>query len=198
MDKKNEGFDTYYAHLSQISIIGKLYKRYFIAPLLYLNTRKFGSAIVEIGSGVGSGILGAFPKKVIGLEINPYAVKHCQDKGLTVKLIQPNSPYPLANSSVDVCVLDNVLEHLEDPNFTLNECLRIVSENGGLIIVVPGQKGYFSDDDHKVFYSEEQLRGLHPKWSLDYIFATPFIIKSNWLSLNIRQYCLVAVYTKVS
>ena len=196
MEKKLDNFYTYYAQLSQISLRGKLYKRYFMAPLLYRNAKKFGKVIVEIGSGIGSGLLGAYPKKIVGLEINPYAVKHCQDQGLTVELIDVNQPYPIDNDSVEVCVLDNVIEHISDANPSINEFLRITRKNGGLIVAVPGVKGYASDDDHKVFYDESTLRNLHPEWSMLYCFSTPFIIKSNWLSKYIRQYCLVAVYRK--
>lgn len=196
MNNKNENFDTYYAHLSEISFVGKLYKRYFVAPLLYLNARKLGKVIVEIGSGVGSGLLGAFPNKVTGLEINHHAVKYCRDKGMLVDLIEANRPYPKESGSVDVCVLDNVLEHITDADSSLNECLRITRKSGGLIIAVPGVKGYASDDDHKVFYDESKLQKLHPEWSIQYCFSTPFIIKNDWLSKHIRQYCLVAIYKK--
>ncbi|MES2825632.1 MAG: methyltransferase domain-containing protein [Pseudomonadota bacterium] len=196
MEKKLENFYAYYAQLSQISFMGKLYKRYFIAPLLYLNARKFGKNIIEIGSGIGSGLLGAYPKKIVGLEINPYAVKLCQDRGLTVELIEINQPYPMDNASVDVCVLDNVLEHISDANYSLKECLRITRNSGGLIIAVPGVKGFAFDDDHKVFYDESKLQTLHPEWSMLYCFSTPFIFKSNWLSKHLKQYCLVAVYIK--
>jgi SAM-dependent methyltransferase len=194
----NEKFDSYFSHLSTISRVGYLYKRYFIAPLLYLSARTFGSSIIEIGSGIGSGLLGAFPNKVTGLEVNPHAVKHCQNKGLNVELIHINQAYPKKNNSIDACVLDNVLEHIPDADFTLNECLRITKNNGGLIIAVPGVKGYASDDDHKVYYDETKLKNLHPEWAMSYCYATPFLFKSTWLSKHVRQYCLVAVYKKAN
>ena len=196
MRKKNANFDTYFAHLSEISFVGILYKRCFIAPLLYLNARRFGQVIVEVGSGVGSGLLGAFPRNVTGLEINHHAVKYCQDRGLSVELIEASQPYPKESGSVDVCVFDNVLEHISDADFSLNECSRITQKSGGLIIAVPGVKGFAYDDDHKVFYDESKLKKLHPEWSMLYCFSTPFIFKSNWLSKHIRQYCLVAIYKK--
>ncbi len=198
MNNINEDYDAYYLHLNQISKIGRLYKRYFTAPLMYLAARRFGSAIVEVGSGIGSGLLGAFPKAVIGLEINPYAVQYCQNKGLSVDLIQLNQPYPKADGSIDVCVLDNVLEHISDADFTLNQCLRVTQKNGGLIIAVPGVKGFAADQDHKVFYDETKLKNLHPEWVMTCSFSTPFLIKNNWLSKHIRQYCLVVVYKKSS
>lgn len=193
-----EKFDTYYLHLNQISVVGKLYKRFLVAPLLYIAARTFGQHIAEIGTGIGSGLIGAFPQKVIGLEINPSAVNYCQKNGLNVQLIHDQHPYPLTNAALDVCVMDNVLEHLQDPSFTLDECARVTSDHGGLIVAVPGQKGYASDDDHKVFYDLSNLPKLHPSWQLSYTFSTPFLIKSDWLSRHVRQYCLIAVYKKSS
>lgn len=192
----HNNYKDYYAHLTRISLIGKSYKRFIVSPLLYLCTKKFGNQIAEIGSGVGSGLIGAFPKKVMGLEINPKAVDYCQSIGLNVKLIQEDRPYPVNDHSVDVSVMDNVLEHLEKPSFTLSECSRITRNKGGLVVAVPGVKGYACDDDHKVFYDEDGLKNIHPDWTLCFTFSTPFLIKSTWLSKIMRQYCLVAVYKK--
>ena len=191
-----EEFDAYYLHLNQINLTGKLYKRFIVAPLLYIAARAFGKRIAEIGTGIGSGLIGAFPRTVIGLEINPSAVNYCQRHGLNVQLIHDQHPYPLANAALDVCVMDNVLEHLQNPSFTLDECARVTSDHAGLIVAVPGHKGYASDDDHKVFYNLSNLPNLHPSWELSYTFSTPFLIKSDWLSRHVKQYCLIAVYKK--
>lgn len=192
----NDNYDDYYDHLNKISLIGKFYKRFIVAPLLYSCAKKFGNQIAEVGCGVGSGLIGAFPKRVMGLEINPKAVAYCQSKGLNVNLIQQDSPYPVNDSSVDVCVMDNVLEHLQNPSFTLSECSRITKAQGGLVVAVPGAKGYAYDNDHKIFYDAVGLKNIHPDWTLCFTFSTPFLVKSTWLSKRVRQYCLVAVYKK--
>ncbi len=191
-------YDDYYTHLSKISFTGKIYKKFFLAPIIYIIARVFGGKIIEIGSGIGSGLVGAFPKRTIGLEINPSAVKYCKDSGLNVQIIYENKPYPMPDKTVDCCVLDNVLEHLNDPSFTLCECARITNTNGGLILAVPGIKGFASDSDHKIFYDSSNLEKVHSHWKLLYSFSTPFLIKSNFLSRNIKQYCLIVVYKKDS
>lgn len=187
----------YYAHLVQISLLGKLYKRLITSPVIHFLCCRFGSNFLEVGCGIGSGFLGAYPKKVSGVEINPLAVEFCRKHGLNVQLIQENQSYPIPDNIIDVCVLDNVLEHLTDPYFTLGECLRVGKKDSGLIVVVPGEKGYASDDDHKIFYDESNLANIHPNWKLKHTFSTPFFIKNKWLSKHIRQYCIVAVYKKV-
>ena len=196
MNDKPSEFEDYFAHLTKISLLGGIYKKYVSSPILFCCARRFGNRMVEVGSGTGSGILGAFPKNVHGLEINPNAVKYCKSLGLKVQLINENDAYPVADGSFDVCVLDNVLEHIETPRHTLDECYRITKKHGGLVIAVPGLRGFESDPDHKTFYDAEALRNLDKGWSLQNLFTIPFLFKSEKLSRSVRQYCLTAIYKK--
>lgn len=189
-------FEHYMAHLRQISRLGQLYKRHVSSPVLYRAARSFGPALVEVGSGTGSGCLGSYPDKVRGLEINPLAVDYCRAQGWDAQLIPADGRYPLSDATCDACILDNVLEHIADPTQTLDECHRITSAHGGLVIAVPGLAGYASDDDHKRFYGEAELRRLDPRWRLKRLLATPSRLTSELLSRKMRQYCLVAVYQK--
>lgn len=189
-------YKNYFTHLQSISQLGRAYKRFVTSPILYYHARTFGTMIAEIGSGIGSGILGAYPKQVTGFDINPLAVDYCKSKSLPVHLIGENNLYSAKDGEFDACVLDNVLEHIAEPSFILQECLRITHDKAGLIIAVPGVKGYASDSDHKKFYGEQELQDLHPNWQLDNLFAMPFFVKSKLLSDVISQYCLVAVYSK--
>lgn len=186
----------YFKHLKSISFLGRLYKRIFTSPLIYAVSRKFGKKMVEVGSGTGSGVLGAFSSSVIGLDINPYSVNYCVENGMRAKLIESDGKFPLGSSEYDVCILDNVLEHIENPKKCLDECHRITKPNGGLVIVVPGVKGYKSDHDHKNFYDEERLIQLDDRYVVEKIFALPCIFKVQQFSESIKQYCLVAVYKK--
>lgn len=196
MDKDLGKFESYFAHLHQISFAGRIYKKFFSSPILYFFARRFGTRIVEIGSGVGSGVLGTFPKHVQGFEINPKAVEYCKDAGLKVQLIGSDGVFPVEENAFDVCILDNVLEHIDDPRSTLDECCRITGKNGGLVIAVPGIRGYQSDEDHKIFYDADALQRLDERWSLQRLFSIPFIFMSEKLSKSVRQYCLVAIYKK--
>jgi SAM-dependent methyltransferase len=193
-----KNYDQYFAHLKSISLWGRLYKRYFASQVLYYQAKKFGKVMAEIGSGTGNGVLGAYPGQVVGFEINPLAVDYCKNIKLKVHLVAENNPYPASDSEYDVCILDNVLEHIENPIFLLEECSRITKRNGGLIIAVPGNKGFGSDDDHKKHYKEYHLENLSQNWQLIKIFSMPFLIKNEFLSRSFSQYCLVAVYRKIS
>jgi SAM-dependent methyltransferase len=197
MENKPTSFEDYFSHLNTISLLGRFYKRFISSPVLYFCARRFGNRVIEIGSGTGSGILGSYPKKVQGLEINPVAVDYCKAAGLNVQLVKDDGIFPVADGAYDACVLDNVLEHIEDPRKTLDECYRITGKIGGLVIAVPGIRGYASDDDHKRFYDAEALRQLGDRWILQSLFSIPFYFTSEKLSRSVRQYCLVATYKKI-
>jgi SAM-dependent methyltransferase len=195
--KDQVSFEKYFTHLKSISLTGRIYKRLFSSPILYFQARRFGRRIIEIGSGTGSGVLGTFPKRVKGLEINPAAVAYCQSLGMSVQLIKDDGAFPESDGAFDACILDNVLEHIENPRDTLDECCRITGANGGLVIAVPGIRGYQSDADHKKFYGEEELRRLNERWQLVSLYSTPFFRTCENLSRSVKQYCLVATYKKI-
>jgi len=197
MAEDSSKFEDYFVHLNRISLLGRIYKKFVSSPVLFFCARRFGRHVVEVGSGTGSGVLGAYPKQVDGLEINPIAVEYCRSAGLNVQLIKNGEDFPVADGTYDVCILDNVLEHIEDPRSTLNECYRITKTDGGLIIAVPGIRGFASDADHKKFYDAEALRVLDHRWILQSLFSMPFLFSSDRLSKSIRQYCLVATYKKI-
>ena len=197
MADNSENFEDYFSHLKQISFLGRAYKKYLSSPVLLRCTRQFGARVMEVGCGVGSGILGAYPQRVSGLDINTEAVKYCQSLELQAQLISDDGTFPIADSKFDCCVLDNVLEHIMGPRKTLDECYRITKEKGGLIIAVPGERGFQSDSDHKVNYKARDLMELDDRWELLSLFSTPFFVQNEMLSRKIRQYCLVATYRKV-
>lgn len=197
MDVKEREYQAYFSHLQKISLLGKVFKRFYAVLILLICRKKYGRHVVEIGSGTGNGILGASPKHVTGLDINPIAVEFCKSKGLKADLINENGGFPIGNHAFDACVLDNVLEHIENPKKTLDECYRVSKPQGGLVVVVPGIRGYNSDLDHKVFYDEKKLKELDPRWKVKQMFTVPFIFGSKMLSSKVNQYCLVAIYTKI-
>jgi SAM-dependent methyltransferase len=193
---KSDRYEDYFRYLKTISVRGRLYKRYMSSPILFICARAFGKKIVEIGSGIGSGVLGAFPSHVVGLEINPFAVDYSNKIGLHASLIKEDGIFPVADGAYDACILDNVLEHIATPKQTLDECWRVTQPGGGLIIAVPGSRGFARDPDHKVLYEENELKSLDPRWRLERLFSVPLLFRSVRLSRILRQYCWVAVYRK--
>jgi SAM-dependent methyltransferase len=110
--------------------------------------------------------------------------------------VNDDGSFPVESEAFDVCILDNVLEHIERPVKVIDECSRITGKNGGLVICVPGIRGFQWDSDHKCFYDEDRLKRLDSRWVLTGSFSLPFFIQSQAMSKRIKQYCVVAIYRK--
>lgn len=65
-------------------------------------------------------------------------------------------PYPFDDNSVDFILMDNVLEHLDNPMEVMNECYRILKKGGRVKINLPHFKyrAAYSDPTHKHYFSE--------------------------------------------
>jgi len=127
------------------------------------------------------------------VDINPFTVAFCRSKGLDARLGEEGR-YPFDDAVFDSVILDNVLEHLEDPQPTLVEVLRVLRPGGRILIGVPGRKGYALDPSHRHFYDVQALTTL----LFDHgcvtrkIFGMPF--RSGWLDKNMSQYCVYGVF----
>jgi SAM-dependent methyltransferase len=91
-------------------------------------------------------------------------------------------------------VLDNVLEHLDNPEQVLKEITRVLSHNAVLIAGVPGEKGYKSDPDHKRFYDETSLKDLISRFGFTWIRTLHMPFRLPKLNLIKNQYCIYGIF----
>jgi ubiquinone/menaquinone biosynthesis C-methylase UbiE len=140
----------------------------------------------------------AFRPNTIGSDINPHTIKYCNDRGLDARLMSSGS-LPFTDQQFDSVLLDNVIEHIEDPTFLLDEIFRVLKSDGILLVGVPGIRGWKSDSDHKIAYDVVNLVSLlsDSHFRRDEIFFTP-LWESNWLSKNLKQYCIYGKFIKVN
>jgi 2-polyprenyl-3-methyl-5-hydroxy-6-metoxy-1,4-benzoquinol methylase len=104
-----------------------------------------GKRVLDIacGEGYGSAALqktGA--AKVIGVDASESACAHAHKKyGLDAR---PGSAeqIPLPDSSVEVVVSFETIEHVSDPGAFLHECVRVLTPGGMLVISTPNKEVY--------------------------------------------------------
>lgn len=182
-------YHEYFAYLKTRSIIGRFYRKYLLYPTLVRHLK--GSAL-DIGCGLGDML--AYRANTTGVDINPHTVDYCKANGLDAQLMQPNQ-LPFQNMVFDSVLLDNVLEHIENPNKLLEEIGRVLKVDGTLLIGVPGELGWLSDSSHKVNYNEHSLKQClsNSRFECLKIFYTP-LWKSSFLSKNVRSYCMYACF----
>ena len=113
---------------------------------------------------------------------NSIGLDNVQLPGVDVEHDLLDFPYPFDNESIDKIYLRHVIEHfaIENINFIMNECNRILKNDGLLVITVPHVfsisafidpthrsfftfgSGYFWDENSsKAYYKEFQM-----KWKL--------------------------------
>ncbi len=145
---------VYFEYLIKRSKAGLLYRNYFLYPRLcaFLDGR-----VLDVGCGIGDML--RFRPNTIGVDINQKTVDWCCSQGIDARLIV-DDVLPFEKNEFDGVILDNVLEHIQDPTAMLLEIRRIVRMGGMLIVGVPGRKGFSCDPDHKVFYDNNSMNSL--------------------------------------
>ena len=186
MENQNE----YFNYLKKRRFSGYLYRKFWLYPIL--NNYIKGEAL-DIGCGIGD--LLAYRENTLGVDINKKMIDWCKDQGHSVKLMTTDC-IPFGDNTFDSVVLDNVLEHIENPTNILSEAYRVLKDNGEILVGVPGIKGYKKDNDHKVFYSKNYLiETLQNNGYIEKkIFAMPLNLK--YLERHISQYCVYGVFSK--
>jgi SAM-dependent methyltransferase len=182
--------NSYFEYLSTRSLLGYIYRKYWLYPKL--NTKLIGKTL-DVGCGIGDFL--KFRRYTYGVDIDPNAIKYCKAKGLNVSLIC-NNKISFSDNFFDSVILDNVLEHIENPKPLLLEISRILKLKGILLIGVPGDTGFRSDLDHKVFYSENFLKLTLEKvgFECQEVFAMP--LPFALLSKIVKSYCIYGVFIK--
>jgi ubiquinone/menaquinone biosynthesis C-methylase UbiE len=162
----------YFEYLKDRNSISFLFRRYFYKSLL----KEFNGKVLDVGCGIGEFL--DFYKNSYGIEVNPFLVKYCKEKGLNVKL---GSIYkiPFKGNMFDVVLCSHVLEHLEKPNIAIKEMRRVLKPKGKLILLVPTESGFRRDKTHKKFWHRENLKKLLEKtnFKIERMFYFPFSFK---------------------
>ncbi len=116
-------------------------------------------ADLSCGDGVTTYIL-----RTLGADVTPYELVQdfckLEDKPLYADV---QKPLPIESESVDVVILQEVIEHLPNQLFTLQEICRILRPGGELFLTTPSRSSLQAKLGYLVFESEH-LRST--PWSL--------------------------------
>ena len=124
---------------------------------------------LDVGCGLGD-FLSFGSEKSLGLDINKFNTNFCKKRGLSAELIK-NGIFPIDDNSFSTIILDQVLEHLEDPNLLMEEITRTLNIRGKLLIGVPCKKGFRRDEDHKIFYDLKKIKEVLKKYNFTVLKA---------------------------
>ncbi len=101
---------------------------------------------VASGEGYGAAMLAATAARVVGIDMDPGAVRHARDTYARAPNLQfvvgRGEALPVASQSVDVVVCFETIEHLEQQAEMLDELKRVLTPDGVLVISSPDRLAY--------------------------------------------------------
>jgi hypothetical protein len=134
--------------------------------------------------------------------VNEATVDYCSNTGLNVMLYQPEvDRYELKDCKVGeykTLILSHVLEHLERPDITLHllfkSCNRLNIKR--IIVIVPGIKGFLSDQTHKTFIDIPYLKkhDLSDIEGYDITRTKCFPLNISWIGKYFTHHELMVIY----
>jgi SAM-dependent methyltransferase len=130
---------------------------------------------VDLGCGdgaaaaVAAGVCSARPGaavRFVGLDWSLAALGQAQGRGLAVARASVDGPgLPLADASVDVVIMSELIEHLVDPDRALDEARRVLVPEGVLLLSTPNLAAWFNRGllalGIQPLFSEVSLRGIY-------------------------------------
>lgn len=118
-----------------------------ISELSSLKLFKKNARVLDIGCGTGeidTIIKNTFESIVYGLDINKIAVEKARQNGVVAKIGNVEQEWPFNNSSMDSVLCIQMIEHLVNPDFFLQESKRVLKKNGTVVITTPNLAAWFN------------------------------------------------------
>ncbi|MCX8065846.1 MAG: class I SAM-dependent methyltransferase [Candidatus Hydrogenedentes bacterium] len=109
-----------------------------------------GSTVLEIGSGGGmlSAELSKIGYNIISTDVEPASAKYTKEMRVEKVFISDcGKGIPLLEKTIDLIFMTDVLEHIEDDDYTISECVRVLKNGGYLLITVPAYPCLYSSWD---------------------------------------------------
>ncbi len=149
--------------------------------------------VLELGCSHGSfvALMGQAGYDAFGVEMSPWVVEFGQNTFGVPISVGPIEALDIAPGSLDVVVLMDVLEHLPDPVTTMANCLKVLKQDGLILIQTPKvkdainyselveTKDRFQDmlipDEHLYLFSENSVTQLFNQLGAEYIQFEPAI-----------------------
>jgi len=166
--------------LSRKSFPRRLFRNYYLETAANLITGK----TIDFGCGVGE-LLKYLPDGSLGLEVNRASVKYCQDLDLNVEYYDPIEDNYLLRDFIpgefDSLIICHVLEHLQNPEVVLNLLLESAERLGiqKVVVIVPGRKGFKSDDTHITFIDQSFFSRNNLEKTNSFIITSQYLFPIN-------------------
>ncbi len=140
---------------------------------------------IACGEGYGaSGLARAGASSLIGVDVSPETCEHARTKyGIDARPGDAQA-IPLPDRSVDVVVSFETIEHVPAPETFVDECTRVLAEDGTLVISTPNRPVYTGDSSSNPFhvreFDEDEFRELLGRKFREVTLYTQFPRTAAW------------------
>jgi len=138
----------YYNFWNKNRTANRLLHREKLALGLVEKYSKKNNSILDVGCGNGKFIEAmsrvAPGSKISGLDFSDAEIKEAQKNGLDVSKANFENGIPVPKNKLDLVYAGEILEHLQDPDFFLEEINRILKNSGHLILTTPNLCAWFN------------------------------------------------------
>lgn len=139
-------------------------------------------SVLDIGchNGQRDFKLASFVKNITAFDYDRKAIQKAKEwqeekkvKNIEFSIISAEKELPFKNDSFDKILFLDVIEHLYNRDLIMKECFRVLKNNGLMILAAPNKQTpwknfqknlglfYYSDSDHKMEYTKEELINIH-------------------------------------
>lgn len=144
-----------------------------------------GKRILDLGCGVGMYVdrMRRFSEQVYGVDVDPEKIARASE-WLPNLRVAPAEQLPFDDASMDVVLLNEVIEHVDDDRRTIREAYRVLAPGGHIVIYAPNRLYPF--ETHGFFFAGK------------YYGPCNLPIVANWVPDVVRNYFAphVRIYTR--
>ncbi|MHC4271177.1 MAG: class I SAM-dependent methyltransferase [Planctomycetota bacterium] len=103
------------------------------------NNSSAGSKVLDIGCGSGeiAHVINEKGHLVSGIDFSPIAIELARKQGIDCQVVDLDSGIPFDDNTFNTVWAGDIIEHVFDPIFVLNEIKRVLIPGGQLLCTVP-------------------------------------------------------------
>lgn len=169
-------YDAYWSRLKPYGRFKAARVSKIVEYLSEIKIKRIGSEILDLGCGDGRSVaIWNIFGKATGLDLSPAAVAHAKKAYPGLDYFSGDALHtPFNNQTFDIIVSQEVIEHIEEQQLYIDECHRLLRDNGYLVLTTPNK--YYFDRVKGGNYSKQPIEKIMESGQLRALVESKFSI----------------------